>query len=275
MTPFERLGLDTGADEAQIRRAYARELRKTRPDEDPIAFQQLNEAYRQCLDYVAWRDSGGEDEGYEADEQTRTRASAARGAVPSGAGAMHLAADALTAALALDRRLAEAAGTQADAAARAHTSTDSDHDGADHAIALDTDAFLTELLQVSSLGSGADVHRWLQAHPAFYAVGAREALAPQVLDALIGAPNLPPRHLAALLHFFGLEEVGETRDWLWPRIAELQGRARLTPEHTAAARELFGQPKPGEDEDDRPVFWKIWMAVMAVIALARCGAAVA
>lgn len=50
MNPYAILGLDDGADERAIRRAYAQALRGARPDEDPEAFQRLNEAYRAALE---------------------------------------------------------------------------------------------------------------------------------------------------------------------------------------------------------------------------------
>ena len=50
MNPFAALGLSADADEAQIKRAYAKRLRANRPDDDPAGFQRLNEAYRHCLE---------------------------------------------------------------------------------------------------------------------------------------------------------------------------------------------------------------------------------
>ncbi|BAV98524.1 hypothetical protein LEN_3037 [Lysobacter enzymogenes] len=49
MTAFARLGLAPTRDEREIKRAYARELKRCRPDEDPQGFQALNEAYADCL----------------------------------------------------------------------------------------------------------------------------------------------------------------------------------------------------------------------------------
>lgn len=60
MSPFQRLGLVPGAGEREIKRAYARALKQTRPDEDPVAFQELNEAYQAALARV--RAGGSEDE---------------------------------------------------------------------------------------------------------------------------------------------------------------------------------------------------------------------
>lgn len=46
---FELLGLTPDADAASVKRAYARLLRTTRPDEDPEGFQRLNTAYKMVL----------------------------------------------------------------------------------------------------------------------------------------------------------------------------------------------------------------------------------
>lgn len=46
---FLILGLQPEASLADIKRAYARLLKKTRPDDDPTAFQRLEEAYERCL----------------------------------------------------------------------------------------------------------------------------------------------------------------------------------------------------------------------------------
>ncbi|HET8554430.1 MAG TPA: hypothetical protein VFL78_06350 [Rhodanobacteraceae bacterium] len=49
MSAFARLGLPSTASESSIKRAYARLLRQTRPDDDPEGFQRLNEAYKEAL----------------------------------------------------------------------------------------------------------------------------------------------------------------------------------------------------------------------------------
>lgn len=52
---FELLGLRPDADVADVKRAYARLLRTTRPDENPEAFQQLHAAYKVALAQVSER----------------------------------------------------------------------------------------------------------------------------------------------------------------------------------------------------------------------------
>lgn len=47
--PFDQLGLDEDATERDVRRAYAVRLKKTRPDDDPVAFQALHEATAMTL----------------------------------------------------------------------------------------------------------------------------------------------------------------------------------------------------------------------------------
>lgn len=49
--PYDLLEIDDDADERTIKRAYARLLKLTRPDEDPAGFQRLNEAYQAALSY--------------------------------------------------------------------------------------------------------------------------------------------------------------------------------------------------------------------------------
>lgn len=61
------LELEPDADERAIKRAYAKRLRTTRPDEDPAAFQQLHEAYQAALAWAQYRAQWG-DEGDEGDE---------------------------------------------------------------------------------------------------------------------------------------------------------------------------------------------------------------
>ena len=43
--PFAVLGLAHDASLAEVKKAYARLLKQSRPDEDPVAFQRLQEAY--------------------------------------------------------------------------------------------------------------------------------------------------------------------------------------------------------------------------------------
>ncbi|MBB5874992.1 MULTISPECIES: J domain-containing protein [Xanthomonas] len=55
----EALGLPSDADARAIKRAYAKRLKTTRPDDDPAAFQQLYETYQAAL---AWAQTEAESE---------------------------------------------------------------------------------------------------------------------------------------------------------------------------------------------------------------------
>lgn len=242
MNPFWELGLEQDADEREVKRAYAAALRQARPDQDPERFQRVNEAYRACLDWLAWQrhHDAGDDESDEAD------ATEAAAPAPS-LSPVAIAADG-----------ADEQGPHAE------------YSGDEHSAFPDPKQFVAELFEVSSLGSAEDIHGWLQSHPAFYAIGAREMYAPSVIAQLQDEPNLPPRHLAALLHFFGLDEVGETRAWLEPKIEALQRRALVTPEHSAAIRLLFGRRDSETHRREGLTPGTIWVLVMTAIAVARC-----
>lgn len=64
-TFWETLGLDDGADERSIKRAYARLLKQNRPDDDPEAFQRLRNAYEDALEDVRWRAEQEQEEVFE------------------------------------------------------------------------------------------------------------------------------------------------------------------------------------------------------------------
>lgn len=59
--PLAQFDLDADADERAVKRAYAKRLKVTRPDEDAAGFQALNDAYQQALAYIRWRDAQAEE----------------------------------------------------------------------------------------------------------------------------------------------------------------------------------------------------------------------
>ncbi|HBC6092554.1 TPA: J domain-containing protein, partial [Escherichia coli] len=51
MNCWEILGLQSGAEERDIKRRYAQLVKNCRPEDDPAAWQQLHDAYEQALRY--------------------------------------------------------------------------------------------------------------------------------------------------------------------------------------------------------------------------------
>lgn len=52
-TIWDVLGIQPTDDEREIRRAYARELKLRRPDQDPQGFQELREAFDSAKRYAS------------------------------------------------------------------------------------------------------------------------------------------------------------------------------------------------------------------------------
>lgn len=49
MSPWKRLQLEPTHDAKAIRRAYAQQLKRYHPEEDPEGYQQLRQAYEQIM----------------------------------------------------------------------------------------------------------------------------------------------------------------------------------------------------------------------------------
>ncbi|OYZ14312.1 MAG: hypothetical protein B7Y35_11120 [Sphingomonadales bacterium 28-64-96] len=65
MSPWKALGLKPGADRDAIRRAYARLLKTTNPEDDPDGFMRLREAHDAALAQLQWRQQWPDEEAAE------------------------------------------------------------------------------------------------------------------------------------------------------------------------------------------------------------------
>lgn len=81
--PWHLLGIDPTRDEGAIQRAYARKLRRCRPDEDPENFARLVDARKSALQRMAKGSIGegpGQRSGRDARRDSLSRESDAPGA---------------------------------------------------------------------------------------------------------------------------------------------------------------------------------------------------
>jgi hypothetical protein len=208
MSAFERLGLEPTADEREIKRAYARELRRTRPDEDPAGFQALNEAYQQCLAYA---------------EHQREQASLDDEAEAGGGDAFDTAwqardYDALETSTAVETTHEATARHRPAAPASGQTP-----------LSFDLHAFLDELLQRARSQSPAELKRWLLNLEPLYSLDlTRELRGPVAQTASQAEPALSPSALATVFDFFALNVVGPNDSWLLEQAHQAQLRAEST-----------------------------------------------
>lgn len=175
MTPLEHLGLRQGADERAIKRAYAQQLRFARPDQDPAAFQALNEAYQAALGAI--REQTAPD-----DAPDRT---------PIGHDAS-----------------AEAAA-KSTAPSEQDQAVESPVPHADQAL-FDFDAYMTELIERANSNDPDAVAAWLAQQPALWSLEVKAVVGEATLRALFqhaGRIPLPGPVFDRVLRFFDLDQI--------------------------------------------------------------------
>lgn len=138
--------------------------------------------------------------------------------------------------------------------------------------AFDVDNFITALHERSQTASGRDILGWLRVHPAFYSIGSRETHAHEIVHALLRVPALPPRHVAAVLHFLELDTAGPARARLEPSVSALERYAQMTIFDAEAIRQpCADSPAPSSSGNLGWLFGiSIWIALFAMILLSRC-----
>lgn len=252
MTPFARLGLSHDADESQVKRAYARELRKTRPDEDPVAFQRLHEAYAQCLEWARRPRAEAATAVFEDLDELLDAADDATDALPS----LRVRADAET----VTAQPADDAAT---------TAAPSDHAIFDRG-SFDSGTFLDRLLRIARENNSQELQRWLREHPDLYSVERKQALAPVLVARLQDKPSLYIAQLDIVLAFFDLDTVHPRTASLQPAVADLRAYSQA---RGADFRGLQFDPDPRPGKRGRhPLALSpsmLFFLLMLLVAIAR------
>lgn len=183
MTVFARLGLQDGATEAEVKRAYARLLKANRPDGDPVAFQQLQETYNQCLLWVRRRQYDGDGVSQAetlADSETEPPPETAleQAEFPEDTSAGFLPADPLPA---VNRS---------------------------PALDFDLSSFIEQFSPRLLADDPRALDRWLHSLEAFYSLPLKQSLRPWMAQFLAGMerPANPPSMQVAL-EFFALDQL--------------------------------------------------------------------
>ncbi|KFN48953.1 hypothetical protein [Arenimonas composti] len=214
--PFAALGLDAGADAAAVKRAYARLLKRTRPDDDPAGFQRLNEAYRQCLALIerrAW-ESAGQSPAAAVDVAEDHAGDHTRDAAPVHQPAFEPDAE---------PEPESESESVPEPVPEPETAAEPEPPQL-----FDFDAFMRELLPLLHAGSPGAVTQWLYARPELYSFQLKQMLTVEVMRIAAGqAPPVPLQTLEALADFFGLDDVGPGGWWLRERVEQTREQVML------------------------------------------------
>lgn len=219
---FEALGLARDADEMQIKRAYARKLKTTRPDSDPHAFQALNEAYQTALQHAQYFSSNQEEVGdsassvepQENDSLSPPQLLGSEASSPSAAG---------------EAALQDMANIETPPRYFAF------------------DAFFNELAAIARDRTESELSTWLNQHTELYELQLKAAVGDAVHDQLRRNELLfiSEFHLQAIVDFFGFG----IEPWLMERRHALQV---IADERTLSYGELDRKPLR---ELKRPFQW--------------------
>lgn len=168
MSPFAPLGLPPTANESDIKRAYARLLRQTRPDDDPEAFQQLHEAYKAALAYCRSR-------------ITENTASESRENLPPDV-------------------------NESSPAAEAESAIPSSND--ENVSPVDIAALCNEIIAIAERGDVSTIKQWLADHAEHWSLSIKDSMGDYLLDQLDDHdPPISLACSQTLFEYFGFSRV--------------------------------------------------------------------
>lgn len=265
--PFDLLGVPGDADEPTIKRAYARRLKLTRPDDDPEGFQRLHEAYQQALQHcrqramaAAWDD--GEDdaddgESVAADVVGAHIHQAGHGTDPVETGVPEVA-DADTAhTVLLDAEQLEAliAGRMPHLPSAAAAAASAVPDAENRR--FDFDGFFVETMERARDTPPAAFSTWLAARDDLYHLELKQSVGEALFQRLgYDSIAMPPASLSVLETFFGQQDY-----WLAQRMA-----VRWAIEQEQTSR--YDEPRPlAVRQLKRPFRWPQALAIACVPGL--------
>lgn len=204
MNPFELLGIDEGADEREIKRAYARWLKTTRPDDDPQGFQHLNNAYNKCLDLrneVFSKSLLQENSEILIEKKNHE-------AYP----AIHEYAENLLDKFPQQRKPQE------------YFDSSTTVTQIEFKRSFDDESFIHQIHLFASINKARDTYNWLMSLPELFSIEQKHDFPPRLLTGLTQKCALPPSRLRAIFLFFDIEQVShpfpdlnQTISWLRQR----------------------------------------------------------
>lgn len=200
MWAFDALGLADDADERDIKRAYAKRLKLTRPDEDPAGFQRLHDAYKAALDHArdrAWR----------VDEDTHDAEGIDDTPAPPIAATEVVALDEDPPQLVIDepKDSLEAVAAVAEPVA---LDTASQPNETEESETFDLPAFLDEGIAHLSQDDPTALRHWLESQPALWSLQMKPHIGRWLLQALDERDTtVPVENFDVMLHFFDMDHV--------------------------------------------------------------------